>query len=525
MLDEGGFRSPYQVLKLRAAECPHLPAYFTLRLGIKRFQEFHPISWLELFKRVQAYGVFLKNLGLRPGDRVGILARNSAEWLISDFAILSAGFVSVPFYIQSSPLELRTISKSADLKLVLVDEKRPVLPVDQILFSELEDFFASATEVNFSPYDIEPDDLATIIYTSGTSGLSKGVMHSFANFYHAVNSGIEGIKISESDRLFSYLPLSHVAERTLIQWGALYSGAVVYILDRVERLVQYLPAAQPTIFFSVPRVWETFASKIDRELKSKAWTKWIPGFLKPLLLGSGIRKKLGLGRARICATGAAKLSGEVSKKFKEWGIDLIDAYGLTETLGISTIDGLPFPGVEIQINPDGELCLRARFHFLGYYGDPVATESVIKEGWFPTGDIATKDSSGRVVITDRKKNIFKSSNGKYIAPWPIEAKFKEHPAIKEILVLGENEPYCVAFASVDPEFENTAALEELLKSVNNQLAPHEQIQTLGYTRVGWTVDGGEMTPTHKLKRFKILEQYKEQIHELYESRTKVRYFQ
>ncbi|MDB5039261.1 MAG: Long-chain-fatty-acid--CoA ligase FadD15, partial [Bacteriovoracaceae bacterium] len=263
-----GYIHPYEVLKNRQEKQGSKRAIGVLRLGEKTQDDFIFLNWREVFDRLQKCGVFLQSLGLKKGDRIAILGRNSFEWLLIDWAAMATGLVTVPLYPQSPLEEIRYILNESEVKILFTEQIIPELSILQISFLEIEKTHLNSIE-QFNPDLLESDEIASIIYTSGTSGKPKGVMHTTRNFFEAVRTAAPCIRLSEKDRLLSYLPLSHVAERILIEFGCLYTGAEVYIIDRVERLMNFLPKARPTIFFAVPRVWDTIRFRIEKELRSQ----------------------------------------------------------------------------------------------------------------------------------------------------------------------------------------------------------------------------------------------------------------
>jgi long-chain acyl-CoA synthetase len=530
------FFNLYEALVRRAKQTPESLYLGATKLGGSSYESFHFLSWKEVLERVQNYGDFLRSRGLQRGDRVGLLGKNSIEWLLLDWAAISSGFVTVPLYLQSHPEEIQFILEESETKILFVDEKIQGILTRQILFSEIE-AESQRRHASFVPTPLLPDEVCSIIYTSGTSGKPKGVMHTARNFFEAVQIANHYLKLGHKDRLFSYLPLSHVAERVLIEFGSIYFGSQVFVCDRVERAIGLLPVAKPTVFFAVPRVWETLKTRVEKELRSNSLLqeriRKIPFFLRKFVLSWFIRKKLGLNATRFCISGAAKLSVETVLALKEWGICVNEAYGLTETLCVSAINpqgkpvvgsvGKIYPGVELKIESDGEICLKAPFHFKGYYKHPELTLEVLREGWFHTGDIGEVDSRGNLKVTDRKKDLFKASNGKYIAPVAIENLLKQHPSIQEVLVIGENRPHCIAMAAVESDADESSMFKHLEK-VNSKLASHEQIRTLGLLRKSWTPNSGELTPSLKVKRGAVMELYSREIKELYETPSRVRFF-
>ncbi len=534
------FKGPLAILKERCEHSGERTALRVLRMGSRRFDSFQDVSWREFYDRVSAFARFFSSLSMPKGSRVALWGRNSIDWIAADWALMATGFVTVPLYLQSHKDDLRAILEESQTRLLLLDDPDESLSVPQINFADLEELskpnraeFHKESLWEDLSLNVSMDGVATIIYTSGTNGRPRGVMHSLNNGYLAITAANRRIKMTSEDRLFSYLPLSHVAERALVQWGSLVTGASVTVLDRVDRLMQYLPSAKPTIFLGVPRVWETIAARIYRELDDKWGSKlrYVPRFIRRGLLGNIIKKRLGLSEARILLSGAAKLAPSALESLQSVGLDIAQAYGLTETMGVTTCDyptkspgsvGPLFDGVEIRFETDGEILLRAPFHSIGYHGEEPSKAD--EDRWLHTGDIGQFDAKGCLLITDRKKNLFKSSNGKYIAPQPIELLLKDHPGVQEALVFGEDRPFCVALVSLVEGYTDERQLLEHIKTVNAQLAPHEQIKSLGCVRGQWGIESGEMTPTYKLKRRVVLSRFQPQIGALFESSRTIQHF-
>ncbi len=529
---------PYEVVQHWARIQPEAIAFRTLKVGSQPSKDFVELSWLDIFDRLQKYGRFLSSFGLSSGDRIGLFGKNSLDWILVDWAAMSLGLVTVPISSQSHPDELRYILQEADVQILFCDSTDPHLFVRQLTFAEFEKR-SLQLEAAFEPRFPAPDDLCTIIYTSGTAGNPKGVMHSLRSIRQAVETATEILNLNRFDHFLAYLTFSHVAERMLVEFGALYSGGKVSLLDRVEKLSQYLTQIRPTIFLAVPRIWDLIQLRIDRELSAKPILRRnlekVPSLLRRTLMGPIIRRKLGLERCRFFLSGAAKLNPETSSFFFNWGLDIHEAYGLTETLCVSSIChpgeikigsvGKIYPGVQIKILDDGEICLKAPFHFLGYYQHPEWTKEALVDGWFHTGDMGSLDVDGNLWITDRKKSLFKTTNGKYVAPLPIEQALKTHPAIHELLVYGDGKPHCVALASLKEKMSVTEAeLSELLDRVNTRLPVHEQIKSVGVVPATWSVASGELTPSMKLKRKVVIKKFEKEMEDLYESRAKVKFF-
>jgi len=531
------FLNPYEALVKNAALYPHQTAMGTLRLGEEEFENFFELDWSTCLKKVKAYVLFLRSLGLVKGDRIAFRSRNQASWLLLDWACSAGGWVSVPLYPQSTIAEVSYILKEAEVKLLVSESFLNLAECKNISLEDLELGSRAFEGKKFDSDCLAPDRVSTIIYTSGTTGRPKGVMHCERGIYEALQAANSVIALTEKDRLISYLPLSHVAERTLTSFGGLYFACSVYLVDSVEKMAKFLPKVRPTVFFAVPRVWELIRGKLDREMQNSAGKlsmrilNALPASLRRYILGKIIRRKMGFSDTRLLLSGAAKLAEATAKMLINWGLPVIQGYGLTETFCISCMDdalspnsasvGRPYPGVELKIAEDGEVCLKASFHFIGYYKRDEETQAAFRNGWFLTGDVGYLDSDFKLIITDRKKDIFKTSNGKYVAPLPIEAQFRLHPGVQEAMIVGDGRPYCVAVIALQDKNIQDEELIALLDSVNSSLPSYERIHSVGYFRRVWSVETGELTPTMKLKRRAVLKRYGTQIQSLYDRRVKV----
>lgn len=531
------FIHPYTALLENADRFADRPALGALKLGNESYDDFKILSWKETLEKVNQYALFLQSLGLKRGDAVAIQARNQASWVLFDWAAITCGFIVVPLFTQSLASEVEYILKEAEVKYLFTDERSGPSLVSQLSVAELEERSKEFNSSDFVPELGGAQDLATIIYTSGTTGEPKGVMHHLGGIYLAIKEAMTLAQVTEVDRMFSYLPLSHVFERAFCGYGGLYSGACIYFIDHVEKVSKYLTIVRPTTFAAVPRIWDVIKNKLERELAANKFASQIlmrlPLFLRKPILSRLIKKRLGLDDARLLVSGAAKLNKDTALRLEQFGIRVIEGYGLTETFCISTFNhpdapvlgavGKPFSSVSLKIAEDGEILLKAAHHFSGYYKKPMETNEAIKEGWFHTGDIGVVDDAGTLFITDRKKDIFKTTNGKYVAPQPIELQFKTHPSVQEVMVVGADRPYCVAICTIQDHNITEEEMTKLLDRVNSNLPVHEKIHSLAFTLRSWSVDDGQLTPSMKLKRREILKRYQMTIDSLYSSRDKLKF--
>jgi long-subunit acyl-CoA synthetase (AMP-forming) len=418
----------------------------------------------------------------------------------------------------------------------------------------------------------KPDDVCTLIYTSGTTGDPKAVMITHTNIVWTAGSVLPALKLGPEDVTLSYLPLSHVAEQVLTIHGPMALGSVVYFAESLEKLGDNLAEVRPTLFVGVPRVWEKIQAKIQAagakappfRKKIVAWarkTGLAAGFAeqrgesKPLLLPVAkkvvfdkVRKALGLDRSRLCITTSAPIGRDTLEFFLALGIPLLEVYGMSECTGPATYSppdnyhtgkcGLVVPGAELKLAEDGEICLRGKHVFKGYLKDPDATKNAIDpEGWLHSGDIGTIDKDGFLQITDRKKDLLITAGGENIAPQVLEGHLKEIPVVAQAVVIGDRRKYLAALLTLDPERVETEAelagsaarsvndaancdvfrrhLEKQIETINGKLARVQTIKRFAIIPREFSVDGGELTPTMKVKRKVVNEKYCREIEDLY----------
>lgn len=516
--------------------------YLTQPLGGGAVRDYR---WREAVGEARRIAAWLQAQGCGPGDRIAILSKNCAHWLMADFAIWMAGGVSVPIYPTLAAASVRQILEHAEAKAIFVgkldawDAMAPGVPDDltRIRFpSAPATRGVSWDEVVQStpPLSGEPlraaGDLATIIYTSGTTGMPKGVMHSFANIGAAAKTMGEVFDFGADDRVLSYLPLAHVAERVGVEANSLRQGFRVYFAESLETFVDDLKRARPTVFFSVPRLWVKFQQGVFAKLPKQRLDRLLKIPLLGRFLGRRILRGLGLDAVRFAATGAAPLPAEVIAWYRRLGLDLLEVYGMTENFGLSHASrretmrvgyvGSPWPQVECTLSETSEVLVKAPWLMQGYYRDPQRTaEAMTADGWLRTGDLGDIDERGRLRITGRAKEQFKTSKGKYVAPAPIENRLGAHPRVEAVCVAGAEYAQPFALVMLPAELATAARrdtglrealsgeLRGLRESVNAALDPHERLDFLAVVREPWTVDNGLITPTLKIKRAQIEQHY------------------
>ena len=512
---------------------------FTQPMGGGRLKEF---TWKDMVDEVRRMAAFLQQQGFEPGARIAILSKNCAWWLMSDFAIWMAGFVSVPLYPTLAAGTISQILAHSDARLLFLgklddwEAMRPGVPSGLPCISyalspadvqaradmRWDEIVARSAPLAGNPVR-EGSDLATIMYTSGTTGMPKGVMHSFDNFAWAISAGLRRITLDADARMLSYLPLAHVAERVLVEHGLLSSGMHLFFAESLQTFARDLQRARPTTFFSVPRLWVKFQQGIHAKMPPQRLER----LLKILLVGRFLRRKIlkamGLDACRYAAGGAAPMPPDLLRWYANLGLNIIEVYGMTENCGVSHATlpemkrpgtvGLPYDEVESRIDPQtGEIQVRTGCLMLGYYKEPeLSAAAFTADGWLHTGDKGALEPDGCLRITGRVKDLFKTSKGKYVAPAPIEDKLVASPAIEACCVVGANYPQPFAMlmlnedaAAKSREPAGRAALEDSmanhLSTVNHGLDPHEQLEALILMTEPWTVENGLITPTFKIKR-------------------------
>lgn len=543
MADE--IRLPLDVFYEREARHPN-KRYMVQPLPGGQLQE---LSWADVGEQARRAANWLRARELPAGSRIAIISKNCAHWIVADLAIWMAGHVSVPLYpnltaesvgqvLRHSEAALAFIGKLDDWPSMVAGVPAEVptigLPLrPQGEFSFLWDDLQACTPIQDNPKP-RADQLATIIYTSGTTGTPKGVMHHFSNFGFAANKAISLFGVGEDDRVLSYLPLCHVAERMFVELASIYAGQTIFFAESLDTFLEDLKRARPTVMFGVPRIW----TKFQMGVYSKMPAEKLDFLLKLPIIGRTVGKKvlvgLGLDAVRYALSGAAPVPEALLNWYKRLGLDVLEVYGMTENCGYSHVCrpgkfkpgwiGQNSPGVEVRIAEDGEVQVRSGATMQGYYKDPEKTaETMTLDGYLRTGDKGEQDADGNLRLTGRLKEIFKTSKGKYVAPAPIENRLGEHSRIEMVCVVGDGmtQPMalCVlsdvgrseAANSSRGELENS--LKNLLEQVNKSLDKHERLQRLVLVQEVWAVDNGFLTPTLKIKRAVIEGAYGERFGE------------
>lgn len=499
------------------------------------YQEF---TWKEAGRQIRAMAAALRSLGYGKDDKIAILSKNCAHWIMADLAIAMAGCVSVPLYPNITADTLREIILHSESKAVFVgkldnpEALRKGIPDSllQITFP----FYPNAGCINWNDLvathepikgipDMDPFALACIVYTSGTTGQSKGVMHTYHAMSFAVNAFLENFPSIKKEIFFSYLPLCHVAERMLVECGTIFTGSTVYFVESLDSFAANLAFTQPTVFLAVPRIWEKMQGGILTKMPQKKLDRLLNIPLIGTLVKKKIRKKLGLSRAQHIFTGASPINPALLHWFAKLGIIIQEAYGMTENVALSHVNkkqsakfgtvGQPYAHVEVRLGKDNEVQVKSPASMLGYYKEPELSAQCFEDGFLKTGDEGAIDEQGYLTITGRIKDQFKTGKGKYIAPAPMENVLAAHAYIGQVCVVGSGLPSAMVLCTLSEQARTAATgeiknvLENVLHALNTKLEHHEQLARMVVCKDEWTIQNGLLTPTLKIKRKSIDAQY------------------
>ncbi|MGB5323994.1 MAG: AMP-binding protein [Pseudomonadales bacterium] len=524
---------PLQQFKLRAAEHPHAPYVHQPVDG-----HWHSYSWGDIDDMARRVAAGLHALGLAPGDRVAILAKNSVEWLVVDIGIAMAGMVSVPIYATAGSDTIGYILEHSGSKAMFVgkldnyaalagaatDVHRIAFPYPGIeaQYQWREWLAAQTPAVEIA--DPALDDMYTIVYTSGSTGQPKGVVLSGRNLAAASHDVVSWLPEGHN-RLISYLPLAHITERSMVTMNSLYANMEIFYNDSLETFIDDLRHAEPTAFLSVPRLWAKFQSKVLEQIPDKKLQRLLSVPVLGKRVAKKIRHSLGFGDCEFFGSGSAPISADLLRWYNRLGINIAEGWGMSETSGAACTNqpfeasrlgtiGAACNSVELKTAASGELLIRGPSVFSTYYNNPQATEESFEGDWFKTGDKAMQREDGAWCIVGRVKEQFKTAKGKYVAPVPIESLLGSNSFIEQSCVLGSGLPQPVALvvtnagASVSRE-ELSSSLADTLESVNKQLESHQRLSSIVVCEEPWSIDNDMLTPTLKLKRDRIEARYRQ----------------
>lgn len=468
-------------------------------------------------------------------SNIALLSKNCAHWIIADLAIMMAGHISVPLYATLTAASVRQILEHAEARAIVVgklddfNSQKSGIP-DNIVTIGIgmygltgqhtwEDIMKTREPLGH-PYVWHQDEILTIIYTSGTTGVPKGVMHSVGAFDTVIHVALGDLNLPERPRFFSYLPMSHIAERMGIEMVGLYTGGHFSFAESLELFPKNLVATQPDIFFAVPRLWAKFREKILEKMPQNKLDRLLSIPLVRWVVKKSIRKKLGLSRATHIYSGAAPISVELLQWFDRLGITIFQAFGMTEDCVYSHFNrhganrqgtvGQILTGLKVKIAVDGEIRLKSPSVLKGYYREPELTAQVFdEEGYLKTGDMGEYDADGFLRITGRIKDQFKTDKGKYIAPTPIELKLSKNPDVEQVCVVGMGIPQPIALivlsaaGKAKSKDDLIRSLSDTFSEINPTLESYEKLEKAVIMKSDWTIENGLMTPSMKVKRNEV----------------------
>jgi long-chain acyl-CoA synthetase len=568
--------------------------------------QWEPITWADYGRAVREVAAGLVALGIAPGDRVGILAGNQPRWHVADVGIMAAGAVSVPAYPtgassqvthvfghcaaracfvgdrdQLAKLLLARLGLPALERIVVLGDVPDGLDHEMLLtFDDLRSLGRQRLEEDPATVDdrargVRSDAVATLVYTSGTTGPPKGTMITHENVAETIRSITRVVRVGPGDRFLSFLPLSHIAERCVSHVGQIISGGETWFARSVATVAEDLRACRPTIFFAVPRVWEKFRFEVEATLAHTPrvvrnlvdrfveqgreivdadqglrhpppWQARLAHAALDRTLGARIRSQMGLDEGRIFVSAAAPIDDDLVRWFHAIGVPIAEVYGQTEDCGPTTMNrpgrmrlgtvGEPLPGVDVRIADDGEVLVRGPNVCAGYWDDPAATAELLEDGWMHSGDLGVVED-GYLRIIGRKKDLIVTSSGKNIAPQDMETHLQAEPFISQAVVVGDGRKFLSAILTLDneaveaaldghgsayggPETLATHPLveQEIARAVerlNAGRAPAERIRKWRILPRDLTVAGGELTPTLKVKRSVVIERFADVVEEMY----------
>ncbi|MBD3238625.1 MAG: AMP-binding protein [Candidatus Moranbacteria bacterium] len=557
--------SPYQKFRQSALKRPANPA-----IKYRNKKKWRGRNYGSLLSLVDNLAVSLRDLGVKPADRLIIYSENRPEWLITDLAINSIQAISVPvhavamseyfefvardsgasYLFISSKLyrkNLKIITKHTQFRYVIVIGKASGSKNSKTL--SFKQLVKSGKNLDLPSKPARPSAIATIVYTSGTTGKPKGVMLTNQNLVSNIHAVTQRIKIYHSDVFLSFLPLSHILERNCGSNLPMARGACIAYAKSPKTVTQDLSAIQPSVLISVPKIYERVYEAIFSQIKKKPkplrklfyWavkdqpTSWRQKLACFLVL-TPLKNKIFGYRLRFSVSGGASINKNILKFFKKIQVNIVEGYGLTETSPIISVNGLKpeqakiatvgqaIKGVKVKINPDKEIIVKGPNVMKGYWNQTSLTQQAFSNGWFKTGDLGFQDDQGFLTIIGRRKEIIVTNNGKNIAPEKIENLLNLNPLIQQSIVVGHRKKFLTALIHTgEPTSRNIkkskAAVQKAINKINQQLEPHEQIRRFKIITQPFSIEKGELTPTLKIRRKIIEANYKNIIEKMY-SNTK-----
>ena len=496
-------------------------------------------TWHETSQQARKVAASLLAMDLPKASNIAILSKNCAEWFITDLAIMLAGHVSVPIYSTAGEKTIRYVMDHAKCPVIFIGKldntEKQVAAIDNGIVKLAFPYPNIPADkqwdelLQVAPFVDKPipalDSVMTIVYTSGSTGNPKGVVHNYESICWAASNSLNELSVDHTDRILSYLPLAHITERVLVEIASFYSSTRIDFIESLDTFARDVRATQPTLFLSVPRLWTRFQMGVLANMPQKKLDLLLRIPIVGWWVSKKIRTKLGLGQARLCASGSAPIPATTLEWFKKIGVNISEGWGMTENSAYGTCCvpfrsdklgsiGRAYAGVDIRIVEQGEIQVKGPCNMKEYYLEPEKTaEAMTEDGYLKTGDKGSIDSEGYITITGRLKEIFKTSKGKYIAPVPIESKLMANSYIEQVCVTGSQLKQPIGLVVLSPEAlklpaeEIEKSLLETLNEVNATLESHAVLDCLVVMKDEWTVDNGLLTPTLKVKRHELEEQY------------------
>ncbi len=504
-------------------------------------------TWGQVLDQSRRMAAYLQSLELAPGARVAMLAKNSAHFVMAELAIWMAGGTTVAIFPTETAANIQYVLEHSEASMLFVGKldtweqqiagvpaglPRIALPLSADFDSvSWEPIVARTQPLQGRPQRLAAD-LAMLLYTSGSTGHPKGVMQNFGTITATIEAGMSDPAIQLPDgverRVMSYLPLAHAYERAVIACRMLVEGqGRIYFGESLATFVDDIKRARPTVFYSVPRLWLKFQQSAQAAVGAEQLETALADPSRAPIIGKKVLQGLGLDEVRLALSASAPLSPELMQWYRRLGLNLLEGYGMTEDFAYShrtTLEfntpghvGIALTGVQARIDNDGEILIKSPGQMAGYYKRPDLNEEVFTEdGFFRTGDLGVRSEDGQLRLTGRKKELFKTAKGKYVAPAPIETKLQASPLVELAMVSGVGKPAAygalILAEQLRPQMGDTAVrarakagLTQLLEDVNTQLAQHERLQFLVVLSEPWTTENGMLTPTLKIKRSRIEE--------------------
>lgn len=523
-------------------------------------------TWRQVMDQSRRMAAHLKAQGFEPGARIAILSKNCAHFFMAELAIWMAGGTTVAIFPTETAQTVRYVLEHSGASFLFVgkldtwDAQKPGVPAGLPCVA-----FPLAPKTDYDTWDAVTKrtaplagkvqragtDIAILMYTSGSTGEPKGVMHSFERITRASENIVENVRnrigANTPNRIISYLPLAHVFERAWVECGALVAGSThIFFAETLDTFVQDLNRAKPVTFISVPRLWHKFQQGVFTKMPAKKLDRLLGIPILGRIVARKVLKGLGLDQALLAGSGSAPIPAELIAWYRKLGLNMIEGYGMTEDFAYSfnstpTINapgcvGIPLPGVQARISEEGEILIKSPGQLVGYYKRPdLDAEVFTADGYFRTGDRGEmRASDGLLRITGRVKELFKTAKGKYVAPAPIENRINAHPMVETCMVSGVGQPsaYAIVVLAEDirPKQNDPAVRAEvqeqlaaLLKKVNGELADYEKLQMLVVAKEPWSIENGCLTPTMKIKRSRIENEVGPKVETWYASNGKVQW--